>query len=148
MLDGASRLDPLVAAAAADGQPALAITDHGNMYGTLDFYQGLPQPRHQADHRYRGIHGRMSIGASDRRAAARSTTPAAAPTAGKKALLPPDRCWPRTTRAIKNLIQLSSKAFLEGYYYKPRVDWEVLDRSTARGSSPRPAVLAVRYSSR
>ena len=39
MLDGASRLDDLVAAAAADGQPALGITDHGNMYGVLDFYQ-------------------------------------------------------------------------------------------------------------
>ena len=39
MLDGASRLDPLVAAAAADGQPALGITDHGNMYGVLDFYK-------------------------------------------------------------------------------------------------------------
>ncbi len=38
MLDGASRLDDLVAAAVADGQPALGITDHGNMYGVLDFY--------------------------------------------------------------------------------------------------------------
>ena len=33
MLDGASRVDELVAAAATDGQPALGITDHGNMYG-------------------------------------------------------------------------------------------------------------------
>ena len=40
MLDGASRLDDVIAAAAADGQPALAITDHGNMYGVLDFYRG------------------------------------------------------------------------------------------------------------
>src|SRR3546814_10506091 len=39
MLDGAARLDELVAAAAADGQPALGITDHGNMYGILDFYR-------------------------------------------------------------------------------------------------------------
>ena len=38
MLDGASRVDDLVAAAAADGQPALGITDHGNMYGVLPFY--------------------------------------------------------------------------------------------------------------
>src|SRR3954454_22400120 len=38
MLDGASRLEPLVAAAVADGQPALGITDHGNMYGVLEFY--------------------------------------------------------------------------------------------------------------
>ena len=39
MLDGAARVEALVAKAAADGQPALGITDHGNMYGILDFYQ-------------------------------------------------------------------------------------------------------------
>ena len=38
MLDGAARVEDVVARAAADGQPALAITDHGNMYGVLDFY--------------------------------------------------------------------------------------------------------------
>ena len=38
MLDGAARVKDVVAAAAADGQPALGITDHGNMYGVLDFY--------------------------------------------------------------------------------------------------------------
>ena len=39
MLDGAARLDALVAKAVADGQPALGITDHGNMYGVLPMYQ-------------------------------------------------------------------------------------------------------------
>ncbi|MFM8776885.1 MAG: PHP domain-containing protein, partial [Actinomycetota bacterium] len=39
MLDGASRLDELVDRAVADGQPALGITDHGNMYGVIDFYK-------------------------------------------------------------------------------------------------------------
>ena len=39
MLDGAARLDELVATAVADGQPAIGITDHGNMYGTLEFYK-------------------------------------------------------------------------------------------------------------
>src|ERR1700683_1093982 len=39
MLDGAARVQELVAAAVADGQPALGITDHGNMYGVLDFYK-------------------------------------------------------------------------------------------------------------
>ncbi len=38
MLDGAARVDDLVQAAVDDGQPALGITDHGNMYGVLDFY--------------------------------------------------------------------------------------------------------------
>src|SRR5688500_20361445 len=39
MLDGAARVSEVVAKAAADGQPAIGITDHGNMYGILDFYQ-------------------------------------------------------------------------------------------------------------
>ena len=39
MLDGAARVKDVVAAAAADGQPAIGITDHGNMYGVLDFYK-------------------------------------------------------------------------------------------------------------
>ena len=39
MLDGAARVTDVVAAAAADGQPAIGITDHGNMYGILDMYR-------------------------------------------------------------------------------------------------------------
>ncbi len=39
MLDGAARVGDLVDAAVADGQTALGITDHGNMYGILDFYR-------------------------------------------------------------------------------------------------------------
>jgi DNA polymerase-3 subunit alpha len=39
MLDGAARIGEVVGAAAADGQPAIGITDHGNMYGILDFYK-------------------------------------------------------------------------------------------------------------
>jgi len=39
MLDGASRIEEVVKAAASDGQPAVGITDHGNMYGVLDFYK-------------------------------------------------------------------------------------------------------------
>ena len=39
MLDGAARIGDVMAAAAADGQPAIGITDHGNMYGVLDFYK-------------------------------------------------------------------------------------------------------------
>ena len=39
MLDGAARIQEVVAKAAADGQPAVGITDHGNMYGVLDFYR-------------------------------------------------------------------------------------------------------------
>src|SRR4051794_41831395 len=39
MLDGAARVKEVIAAAVQDGQPAIGITDHGNMYGVLDFYK-------------------------------------------------------------------------------------------------------------
>src|SRR3546814_14052225 len=39
MLDGAARFGEVVGSAVADGQPAIGITDHGNMYGILDFYK-------------------------------------------------------------------------------------------------------------
>jgi DNA polymerase-3 subunit alpha len=39
LLDGAARIDDIVAAAVADGQPAIGITDHGNMYGIVEFYR-------------------------------------------------------------------------------------------------------------
>lgn len=57
MLDGAARLDELVATAVADGQPAIGITDHGNMYGTLEFYKECRNRGNQTDYRYRGLHG-------------------------------------------------------------------------------------------
>ena len=42
LLDGASRVDELCAKAVADGMPAIALTDHGVMFGALDFYDKLP----------------------------------------------------------------------------------------------------------
>jgi DNA polymerase-3 subunit alpha len=42
MLDGAARVPEVVATAVADGQPAVGITDHGNMYGVLDIYRAAP----------------------------------------------------------------------------------------------------------
>ena len=45
MLDGAARVKDLVQAVAADGQPAVAITDHGVLYGVVDFYRGRHRRR-------------------------------------------------------------------------------------------------------
>ena len=126
MLDGAARLDQLVAKAVADGQPALGITDHGNMYGVIDFYkecraQGIKpiigtEAYMAHDHRTERIarRGRMDDnGGTDE--------------GGRKqyyhlTLLA------ESDEGYRNLIQLSSLAFLEGYHYKPRMDWELLGR--------------------
>lgn len=56
MLDGAAKLDELVAKAVSDGQAALGMTDHGNMYGVLDFTKNVASGC-EADHWYRGVHG-------------------------------------------------------------------------------------------
>ena len=55
MLDGAARLDDLFTAAAAQGMPALAMTDHGNLFGAYDFYTRGQGGRRQADHRDGGL---------------------------------------------------------------------------------------------
>jgi DNA polymerase-3 subunit alpha len=124
MLDGAARLDELVSKAAADGMPALGITDHGNMYGVLDFYKACrgkgikpiigcelyqaEESRHERPSR----RGKMddSGGSTD----------------GGKKLYYHLTALAENNTGYRNLIQLASRAFMEGYYYKPRVDWDVL----------------------
>jgi DNA polymerase-3 subunit alpha len=126
MLDGAARISEAVAVAVADGQPALAITDHGNMYGVLDFYkecgrQGITpiigteaymagESRHERPVR----RGRIDDtgGDGDR---------------GEK-LYYHLTLLAETGLGYRNLMKLSSAAYLEGYYYKPRLDWELLER--------------------
>ena len=91
----------------------------------------LPRRGHQPGHRHRGLHGRPSRGTSARCARARSTTPAATSAGGEK-LYYHLTLLAETTEGYRNLLKLSSAAYLEGYYYKPRVDWELLERH-ARG---------------
>ena len=126
MLDGAARLDEMVAKAVADGQPAIGMTDHGNMYGTLEFYKECNKQG------IKPIIGTEAYMAHDHRSErptrrGRSTTRAATPRAARSSTTT-SRCSPRTTIGYRNLIQLSSLAFLEGYYYKPRMDWELLEK--------------------
>ncbi len=124
MLDGASRLDELVAKAAADGQPALGITDHGNMYGVLDFY------RKCRDHGINPVIGCELYQADDSRFERPSRRgrldDSGGDTDGGKKLYYHLTALAENNDGYRNLIQLASRAYMEGYYYKPRVDWEVL----------------------
>ncbi|MEL7156356.1 MAG: DNA polymerase III subunit alpha, partial [Actinomycetota bacterium] len=124
MLDGASRLDELVAKAAADGMPALGITDHGNMYGVLDFYRACK------DQGINPVIGTELYQADDSRFERPSRRgkmdDSGGETDGGKKLYYHLIALAENNTGYKNLIQLSSRAFMEGYYYKPRVDWEVL----------------------
>src|SRR3954451_23386616 len=126
MLDGASRLEPLVAAAAPDGQPALGITDHGNMYGVLEFYAAC---RAQGVTPVIGSEMYMAHESRHERPARRGLVDDTGGDAeGGKKLYYHLTLLAENDVGYKNLIQLSSLAFLEGYYYKPRIDWELLER--------------------
>lgn len=125
MLDGAARIGDVVAAAVRDGQPAMGITDHGNMYGVLDFYK---ECRDQGVKPIVGSELYMAHEARDERLQLRGSRmddSGGEAEGGKKPY------YHLTTLVenevgYRNLIQLSSRAFLEGYYRKPKVDWDLL----------------------
>ncbi len=108
LLDGACRVDRLCRKTAEGGAPAVALTDHGVMYGAMEFYY-----------------------------AARDTS--LTPIIGCEAYIAPRGRFDRTVReeahvtllaadliGYRNLTALISKGFLEGYYYKPRIDLDLL----------------------
>src|SRR5215470_15018398 len=126
MLDGASRLNDLVAAAATDGQPAVGITDHGNMYGVLEFYAAC---RAQGITPVVGSEMYMAHESRGERPARRGRIDDTGGDAeGGRKLYYHLTLLTESNVGYRNLIALSSLAFLEGYYYKPRVDWELLER--------------------
>ena len=108
-LDGACRIDDLVEAASRYKLPALAITDHGNMCGCIEFYKKL-------------MHAAIK------------------PIIGQEVYLAPQSRFDRKGKEVyyhlvllvrnekgyKNLVKLSTIAYKEGFYYKPRIDKEVL----------------------
>jgi DNA polymerase III subunit alpha len=113
LLDGLTNIDDFIAKAKSQGSPALAITDHGVMYGAIEFYKKCKKA---------GIK----------------------PIIGVELYLAPNSRHDKNTRSdarnfhilllaknnkgYKNLIKLVSLAHLEGFYYKPRIDWELLEK--------------------
>jgi DNA polymerase III subunit alpha len=106
ILDGACRIPALVARAAEFGMPAVGLTDHGSMAGAVELY------RESAKHGVKPILGCEVYVTDDRRAQTKGNA--------HLTLLAADNT------GYGNLIKLASAGFLEGYYYKPRVDWELL----------------------
>ena len=126
MLDGAARVKDLVAAAAADGQPALGITDHGNMYGVLDFYAAC---RAEGVNPVIGTEAYMAAESRHERPVRRGKIDDTGGNAdGGEKLYYHLTLLAETTDGYRNLLKLSSAAYLEGYYYKPRLDWELLEQ--------------------
>ncbi len=113
LLDGLLKFDELIDFSKREGVKAAAITDHGALYGAIEFYQACKQ----ADIK---------------------------PIIGVETYLAPNSRFDKNTKfdatnyhllllvknyqGYKNLLKLISAAHLEGYYYKPRVDWELLEK--------------------
>ena len=124
MLDGAARIPDAVAAAVNDGQPALGITDHGNMYGVLDFYKGCNQ------HGIKPIIGTeayMALESREERPSrrGRKLDDSGGDTDSGTKLYYHLTLLAENNAGYSNLLKLASRAFLEGYYYKPRMDWDL-----------------------
>ncbi len=111
LLDGLSKIKALVKRAKALEMPALAITDHGTMYGVQDFYHAA------VDAKLQPILGMESY-------LARRKMTDKDPTLDKRPfhLL----LLARNFTGYRNLLKLASAAQLEGYYYRPRVDLDML----------------------
>ena len=115
LLDGASKVPALVRRAKALGMDALAITDHGNLYGAVEFLREAKA----AD--LKPIIGLEAYVAPGKRT---DRTPAAKGQENAFHLT----LLARTGEGVRNLMRLSSASFLEGFYYKPRIDKEILQR--------------------
>ena len=125
MLDGAARLPDLFARAEELKMPAVAITDHGNMFGAYEFYKAASKtgvkpiigcetymtPKTRRSERKRV---RFGDGTGDDVSASGAYTHMT--------------LWSENNEGMHNLFKLESYASLEGFFYKPRVDRELLHR--------------------
>ncbi|HXQ85877.1 MAG TPA: PHP domain-containing protein, partial [Gaiella sp.] len=125
ILDGACRIPALARKAAELEMPAVSLTDHGSMAGAIDLYKAA------SDQGIKPIFGCELYVVDDRKALTKGHA--------HLTLLAADNT------GYANLIKLCSLGYLEGYYYKPRVDWELLERH-APGMIALSGCLSVRVS--
>lgn len=113
LLDGLGKLDDLIARAKSFDMSALALTDHGAMYGAFKFYLKAKAA---------GINPILGV----------ETYVAKRSRFDKEAKIDTDPyhlvLLAKNETGYKNLMKLVTYAHLEGYYYKPRIDWELLEK--------------------
>ncbi|MGE5421813.1 MAG: DNA polymerase III subunit alpha [Ignavibacteriales bacterium] len=112
LLDGAARVKGLVKKAVAENMPALAITDHGVLYAAVDFYKEAKK------HDLKPIIGFEAYAARRNRM---DRAPRIDDSQYHLVLLA------QNAEGYRNLVRLCSRAFMEGFYYKPRIDRELLE---------------------
>ena len=115
LLDGLSKVQDLVALAKKFNMPAMAITDHGNMYGAIEFYK---LAKKEGIKPIIGVEAYMTAGSRKDRTAE----------AGGMKRYYHLTLLAKNLEGYKNLMKLVTIANLEGYYYKPRMDKEILQK--------------------
>ncbi len=113
LLDGASRIKDMIAAAKRLNMPAIALTDHGVMYGAIKFYQEAIK---QGVKPIIGCEVYVAPSSRFDKSKGKNDMPS------HLTLLAADNA------GYKNLMNLSSLGFIEGFYYKPRVDFELIKK--------------------
>jgi DNA polymerase III subunit alpha len=113
LLDGASEISALVKRAKSHGMNALALTDHGNLHGALEFYRAA---KGEGINPILGYEAYIAPGSRFEKKDAANSKEASY----HLTLLAQNRT------GFKNLVKLASLASLEGFYYKPRIDKEIL----------------------
>jgi len=109
LLDGANKIKPLAKKIKALGMDSVAMTDHGNMFGTIDFYNAM---------RAEGIKPIIGMEAYLHNQ----------PDLGNKTIRQRFHLclYAKNDIGYKNLMRLSSEAYIHGFYYYPRINWELL----------------------
>ena len=124
MLDGAARIKQLVAKAAELEMPAIAITDHGNSHGAYEFW------KQATAHNIKpiiGIEAYLAPGARTDKTRVRWGDGGGDDVSGGGAYSHLTM-WSTDNASMQNLFRLSSEAYLSGYYFKPRMDRELLSK--------------------
>ncbi len=126
LLDGANRITDLISRAAALGMDSIAITDHGVMYGVIDFYKTAVKS---------GIKPILGCEVYTAKRTRFDKQPGQDADQGHLVLLA------RDSEGYRNLMKIVSIGFTEGFYYKPRIDMEVL-RKYSKGITALSACLS------
>lgn len=115
ILDASAPIQDIAKRAAAYGMPAVALTDHGNLFGAVDFYKACKEVKVKP---ILGCEFYVAPGSRHEKKKETSSTR----TAFHLGLLAKNK------QGYQNLCRLSSLGFLEGYYYHPRIDQELLQK--------------------
>ncbi|MDY0829545.1 DNA polymerase III subunit alpha [Microbacterium sp. BG28] len=125
MLDGAAKIGAMTQAASEYGMPAIAVTDHGNTFAAFEFYRAaqgagvkpiIGLEAYVTPGTHRSDKSRVAWGSPDQKSDDVSGSGAYTHMT----------MWSQTTEGMHNLFRLSSLSSMEGYYFKPRMDRELL----------------------